>query len=131
MSPVIQAASARAYTLGARADTNGDGVTNRPLGDLWIDPATGKQVGINSQRGNPTFDLDFRATKSFNVRSANRKFLVFAEVYNLTNKTNFGNAYSGFGGTGGTPPPNFKQPIGYLQGLPTSRQLQLGARFTS
>lgn len=129
ISPVVQAASARAYTLGSGADTNGDGVANRPLGDRWVDPATGRQVGVNSQRGNPTFDLDFRATKSFNVRSENRKFLVFAEVYNLTNKTNFGNAYSGFGGTSGTPPPNFKQPIGYLQGLPTSRQLQLGARF--
>ena len=51
MSPVIQAASERAYTLGARADTNGDGVTNRPLGDLWIDPATGKQVGIIHSAG--------------------------------------------------------------------------------
>jgi hypothetical protein len=67
LSPVFQAASARPYTLTAGQDLNRDGTNN----DRYIDPATGNQVSINSQRGDPTFVFDLRTTKFFGLgRSA-------------------------------------------------------------
>ncbi len=90
---------------------------------MYKDPATGQFVGINSQRGTPTFDLDLRGTKSVRLGES-RNLDLFAEIYNLTNRANFGNIYNPDALS-----PNFKQPSGYLAGFPTSRQLQLGARF--
>jgi hypothetical protein len=82
-------------------------------------------VGANSERGEPTWNLDARVTKLFNLGSGARKLGVFAELFNLTNRANFGNIFQG-----NSRSPLFRQPIGYLPGLPTSRQLQLGARLT-
>ena len=47
LSPVLQLASARPHNLTAGRDLNADGTNN----DRWVDPATGKQVSINSARG--------------------------------------------------------------------------------
>jgi hypothetical protein len=126
VSPVLQAASARAYSLGAGFDTNGDSVQSlgTSLGDHYIDPS-GHTVGVNSERGQPSFVLDARVTKFFVFGRGSRRLGLFAEVYNLTDRTNFGAAYAG-----NALSTSFKQPIGYFSGLPTSRQLQLGARFT-
>ena len=120
-SPVFQAGSARPYNLTAGTDLNKDGVNN----DRYIDPATGQQVSVNSQRGTATWDLDTRVTKFFTLGKEDRKIGFFAEFYDITNKVNFGNNYQGNALTGAA----FKQPTGYLGGFPSSRQMQLGARF--
>jgi hypothetical protein len=138
VSPILQAASSRPYTATQGQDLNGDGSNT----DFWIDPSksgnpslsptcgcpngptSGQQVGINALRGTPTFDLDTRVTKT--VKFSERMNLgLFAEFYNITNRANFGNYY-----VGNSRASNFRQPFSYLLGLPTSRQLQLGARFT-
>jgi Carboxypeptidase regulatory-like domain len=119
VSPVYQAASARPYTLTAGQDLNRDGTNN----DRYVDPATGKQVAVNSQRGDPTSVLDVRTTKFFSL-SGERKIGVFAEVFNLFNTLNFGNAY-----TGNARSASFRQPTGFIPGIGYARQLQLGARF--
>src|SRR5207244_12116624 len=54
VSPVFQAATARPYNLIAGLDLNGDGL----LTDRYVDPATGQQVSVNSQRGDPFTLLD-------------------------------------------------------------------------
>ena len=119
-SPIFQAGSGRAYNLTAGTDLNRDGVNN----DRYIDPATGQQVGLNSERGAATWNIDARVTKFFTLGRDARKLGVFAELYNLTDRANFG-VYNGTGTS-----VLFKQPTAYFRGYPTSRQLQLGARFT-
>ena len=47
LSPVLQLVSARPYNLTAGTDLNADGNNN----DRYIDPATGKQVGLNVGTG--------------------------------------------------------------------------------
>jgi hypothetical protein len=143
VSPIFQAASARPYNLTAGKDCNGDGQTNDRAyisnttgaivactpgvgaGALAGAPAGSTQVSINSQRGDAIYDLDARFTKFFTLGKENRKLGLFAELYNITNHTNFGNLYNGNASSA-----LFKTPTGYLAGLPSSRQLQLGARFT-
>lgn len=121
IAPILQAASARPYNLLSGSDPTGNNNGNyRQI----INPPFGT-VSVDSQRGDPSFDLDFRATKFFNLKSETRRLGLFAEVYNVTNRANFGNIFSAKANA-----LNFKQSIGYLYGLPTSRQLQLGARFT-
>jgi hypothetical protein len=138
VSPILQAASARPFTLIQGADLNGDGINT----DLYVDPSlggnpfdtcgcqtrfpllVGKQVTVNSQRGTPIFDLDTRVTKT--IKFSERMNLgLFAEFYNITNRANFGNYYQGRATAS-----NFKQPFSYMLGYPTSRQVQLGARFS-
>lgn len=120
-SPVFQAGSARPYNLLAGRDLNADGVNN----DRYVDPATGRQVSVNSARGEPTYNADVRVTKFFDLGGTERRVGVFAELYNITNKANFANNVQGTATSR-----QFQQPIGYLNGLPQSRQLQIGARFS-
>src|SRR5207249_2736926 len=120
-SPIFQAGSARPYNLTAGRDLNGDGVNN----DRYVDPFTGQQVAWNSQRGEPTYNLDARFTKFFTLGQESRRLGIFAELYNITDKANFGNVFNGVATSR-----LFKQATGYLNGLPTSRQIQAGARFT-
>jgi hypothetical protein len=118
-SPILQAASARPYTPIQGQDLNADGANT----DFWIDPSTGKQ-GVNTLRGSPTFDFDTRVSKYFRF-SESKNLGFFAELYNITNRANFGNYY-----VGNSRATNFRQPFSFQIGLPTSRQLQLGARFS-
>ena len=119
LSPVFQAASARPYTLTAGADLNADGTNN----DRYIDPATGKQVSVNSARGDNTLLLDLRTTKFFGLGGA-RRIGVFAELFNIFNTANFGGNF-----TGNARSTNFRQPGGFIPGIGYPRQVQLGARF--
>lgn len=119
VSPVFQAASARHYNLTAGRDLNVDGQNN----DRYVDPATGKQVSVNSEPGDPTVLLDLRTTKFFAIGS--RRLGVFVEFFNLLNEANFGNAYNG-----NATSTLFKQPTGFIPSLDYPRQLQVGARFT-
>ena len=104
----------------------------------FIIPATGApaacnapgavQVSVNSQRGQATYNLDARLTKFFNLGRETRRIGLFAEFYNITNRANFGNAYNGNASSA-----TFEQPNAFLangNALPTSRQFQLGARFS-
>jgi hypothetical protein len=124
VSPIFQIASARPYNLTAGRDLNGDGTNN----ERYIDPGTGQMLSVNAGRGTATWNFDTRVTKFFNLGSEAQKLGVFAEFYNITNKANFGNAYNG-----NSLAATFRQPTGFINGgyaYPTSRQLQLGARFT-
>jgi hypothetical protein len=85
------------------------------------------QASINAGRGQATYNIDLRLTKFFDLGAASRRLGVFGEFYNLTNRANFGNAYNG-----NVSSATYGQPNGFLAGghaLPTSRQLQVGARF--
>ena len=119
LSPVFQAASARPYNLTAGTDLNADGTNN----DRWIDPATGTQVSYNAGRGDPTFVLDLRSTKFFEL-GGDRKVGVFVELFNAFNTANFGGQYNG-----NARAVTFQQPTGFVPGIGYPRQLQLGARF--
>ena len=120
LSPVFQAATARPYNLTAGVDLNADGNNN----DRMIDPATGKQVSINTGRGDNTVVMDLRSTKFFNL-TGERKLGLFVELFNLFNAANFGGSY-----TGNSRSSNFRLPSGGLiPGIGYPRQVQLGARF--
>ena len=119
LSPVVQAASARAYNLTAGSDLNRDGFNN----DRWIDPATGQQVSINAGRGDNTFVFDLRTTK-FVPFGGERRLGLFVEFFNLFNTVNHGNLYNGNGRSA-----LFRTPTGLIQGIGYPRQVQLGARF--
>jgi hypothetical protein len=120
LSPVVQVASARPYNLTAGTDLNRDGVNN----DRYVDPTTGRQVSLNSARGDNTFVFDMRSTKFFDLGTADRKIGVFVEFFNLFNTANFGAPYQGNGRSS-----TFRQPNGYIPGIGYPRQVQLGARF--
>jgi hypothetical protein len=119
LSPVVQWASARAYNLTAGSDLNADGTNN----DRWVDPATGKQVSINSARGDNTFVFDLRTTK-FVPLGGERRLGLFAEFFNVFNTANFGSSYQGNGRS-----VEFRQANGYIPSIFYPRQVQLGARF--
>jgi hypothetical protein len=124
VSPVFQIASAPPYNLTAGKDLTGAGQAGI---DRAINPATGVEYSVDAGHGSATWDLDARVTKFINLWSETRRVGLFAEFYNITNKANFGNNYNGVA-TSAT----YQQPFGFFNnGLtyPTSRQLQLGARF--
>jgi hypothetical protein len=110
VSGVLQAASARPYTAYTSGDINHDGVT----GDR-VEP-------FNARRGAALFSLDVRGTKTIRLRQGMRVDLMF-EVFNVTNRANFGNFY-----VGNVDSPQFGQPSGQL--LTPPRQAQVGARLT-
>ena len=134
LSPVFQAASARPYTATQGQDLNGDGSNT----DLWVNPnlpgnpsavcgcslSSGQVVGPMSQRGTPIINFDTRVTKTIKFTES-LKLGLFAEFYNITNRANFGAYY-----VGNSRASNFRQPFAFQVGLPTSRQLQLGGRFS-
>jgi len=110
VSGVLQAASARPYTAYTSGDINHDGVT----GDR-VEP-------FNARRGAALFSLDVRGTKVIRLRQGMRMDLMF-EMFNVTNRANFGNFY-----VGNVDSPQFGQPSGQL--LTPPRQAQVGARLT-
>jgi hypothetical protein len=139
LSPVLQAASGRPYNLTEGIDLNKDGDNNDRYLPCGI-PTMCSVVGPDSARGAPTFTLDLRGTKFFNLgHDGVRKIGIFVEGYNLTNHVNFGSSYNGSCaaknvGTAASPQyqctnANFQLPDGYLPGLGYTRQMQLGARF--
>ncbi len=152
VSPILQAASPRAYTLILGTDRNGDGINN----DRFLDPATNQIVKRGSARGGfdikrdpatgaiipgdpvsaRTFTLDMRVSKyiKFNDRM---KLGLFFEAFNLTNNVNFGDGFQGNARTGAL----FRTVTGYLgnrtASIPPAQggagspfQAQFGARFT-
>ena len=123
LSPVVQAASPRAYNLIAGSDLNGDGTTTGNGADRWINPATGEQVSINAGRGDKTFVFDLRTTKFFGF-GGEKKLGIFVEFFNLFNTANFGAEFQGNGRSA-----TFREPTGFIPGIGYPRQVQLGTRF--
>jgi hypothetical protein len=121
VSPVLQTATPRPYNLLAGADLNADGMFN----DRYVDPATGRQASVNSQRGDPFVLVDARVTKFFSLGRESRTLGVFAEFFNVFNTANFGDSYNGNGRS-----VLFRQPIALLPGAGYPFQVQLGARYT-
>jgi hypothetical protein len=119
VSPIFQAASARPYTLTAGLDLNGDGTLN----DRYIDPATGTQVAVNSEPGDPFLLLDLRVTKFLSLTET-WKLSVFGEVFNVFNAANFGSSYNGNARS-----VTFRQPVGFIPGGGYPFQVQLGGRL--
>jgi hypothetical protein len=123
LSPSVTAASARPYDQFTGPNPSGDG-------SLQLRGSDGQPLGIRAARGKPLFNANARITKNFNFTTTQR-LGVFIEMYNLTNRANFGNS---FGTTVGNP--TYNQPVGYLGGIgavstiPNSFQMQLGARFS-
>jgi len=143
-SPIFQIASPRPYALswlGASLLVPGQS-NDRPK----VDPTSSigysqassfsQMVSVNAGHGEPLsgypsadfWELDLRVSKFVNLWSERRKLGLFLELYNLTNKPNFGNSYQG-----GVTSPTYGQPTGFINAGITganSRQMQLGARFT-
>jgi len=142
LSPIIQWASSRPYTLAAGVDLNNDGNNN----DRYVDPATGQSVPRGSQRGGfglklnsagtlvidpdhpvsgRTFLMDLRVSKYINFKER-AKLGLFFEAFNLFNTRNFGASF----GSAANNPNTFKAVTGYLGGAGNPFQAQFGARFS-
>jgi hypothetical protein len=124
LSPSFTVASARPYTQYRANNPSGDG-------SLFVLLDDGTPAGPNNARGIPLVNLNARLTKNF-VMGSSRKIGVFAELYNLLNRANFGNQYGG----NAFSPATYNQPVNYLGGtgavstIANSFQVQFGARFS-
>jgi hypothetical protein len=124
VAPSVTAATARPYDQFLGANPSGDG-------SLQILGPDGNPVGIRPVRGAALFNATARVTKNFSLSPTN-KLGVFIEMYNLTNRANFGNSF----GTQSATTATYNRPVGYLGGIgavstiPNSFQMQFGTRFT-
>jgi hypothetical protein len=126
ISPSLTFATARPYTLFSKPNPDGDG-------SLQVVNANGQPNGIGTQRGLPLFVLNTRVTRIFPFGKDGRfNIAAFAELYNLTDRANFGNIYGG----NAFAPATYLKPTSYLGGvgavssIPNSFQVQFGGRFT-
>jgi len=83
------------------------------------------EVGFDHFRGDPFFELDTRISKTFKL-GEKPQLEIMANLFNLTNRANFGNNFDGnlqdFGGT-------FLQPIGFINPNNTNIPRTFGAEF--
>ena len=131
VAPSLTFATARPYTI--YRSTNPAGIASIYTTGLQVLNADGNPVGIASQRGIPLFMLSARVTRNFRFGHDGRfNVAAFGELYNLTDRANFGNQYGAFATSAAT----FEKPTSYLGGigavstLPNSFQVQFGGRFT-
>jgi hypothetical protein len=151
LSGILQLASARPYSMSAGDDLNGDGVPNdlyspivtrNPVFDPVGEGDVRFAVRPNSLRGMPYFQTDLRGQKDFRAKEG-VVVSVFADIFNVFNRANFGNQFvsssDGFGAaqppvpvnTGRTGPQAAnlpRKPIG-LSGPPFQAQLGLRVQF--
>jgi len=66
------------------------------------------QVGYDTLRGDPFFQMDMRVAKNIRLGEGRRLQLIF-QAFNLTNKVNFGNNYTNSTNSG-----NFLKPAGFI-----------------
>jgi hypothetical protein len=133
LSPSFTVASARPYQQYRAQNPDGDGLLRCYAGSCLVPSANG-EVSVNAARGEALLILSARLSKSFSLgkKEGNKKIAAFVEMYNLTDRANFGPNY----GPNGFSPATFNKPTTYLGGngynltLPNSFQVQLGARFS-
>jgi hypothetical protein len=135
-STILQAASARAYTPSTTAgggDVNGDGtptvfgaISNGAGGSRTFQTEGDRAGGRGTLRGDPTFTWDMRFAKTFSLEKVlghNAQIELLGEVFNLTNRANFGQNFFDNVDDLGT----FGKPI---SSLTAPRTGQFGFRFT-
>lgn len=121
ISPIFQAASARPYSFLAGTDINGDGrsaIDRVCVGSTVTAPVLTPGCTMlppMTLRGKPFVQMDLRGTKTFRLGERAR-FNLYAEVYNLFNRSNFCNDYDETATDG----PAFNQPLGFCGGPSSS-----------
>jgi outer membrane receptor protein involved in Fe transport len=84
---------------------------------------------FDNLRGQPYFQLDLRVTKNFKIRERSTFSAIF-QVFDLTNRANFGNNFGG----NVRDPTTFGKPIGFITPggiiVPHSLSAEIGARFS-
>jgi hypothetical protein len=98
VSPIFQAASGRPYSFLAGSDLNGDGrsILDRAcVGSTLSAPVLNagcNELKPNTLTGKAFIQMNLRATKYFNIGERS-KVSLYAEFFNLFNRTNFCNSY--------------------------------------
>jgi hypothetical protein len=86
------------------------------------------QVGYDTMRGDPFFQMDMRVAKNIRLREGWNLQLIF-QAFNLTNKTNYGNDFHNTNTS-----KTFLTPEGYINPssttIPRAFVGEFGARFT-
>jgi len=148
VSPILQFGSARPYDIRSGFDVldRGSGYS-RPVIVPNSDPTnytaistaanalsclaakTCHQVGYDTFRGDPFFQMDMRVAKNIRVHEGWNLQLIF-QAFNLTNKTNYGNDFHNTNTSGA-----FLKPEGFINPggagvIPRSFEGEFGARFT-
>jgi hypothetical protein len=124
VAPSFTAASARPYTQFRAPNPSGDG-------SLFVLLPDGTPAGPDNARGLALVNFNARVTKVIGL-AGSRKVSLFAELYNLLDRANFGNVYGG----NAFSPATYNLPTGYVGGtgavstIPNSFQVQFGGRFS-
>jgi outer membrane receptor protein involved in Fe transport len=147
IAPILQYGSARPYDLRTSFDvlargsgysrpvmvfnndpTNFLAITKSSVALACLAAGTCHQVGYDTMRGDPFFQLDMRVAKNFRFGEHRNLQLIF-QAFNLTNKTNYGNDFHNTAGSSG-----FLTPEGYINPssttIPRAFVGEFGARFT-
>ncbi|HEY9231547.1 MAG TPA: hypothetical protein VIS78_05355, partial [Blastocatellia bacterium] len=133
LSPIVQLASARPYSIlpnpstGAGGDINRDGVINDRESRDGNDQ---HHLPPFTERGDKFSQVNLRVGWSHKF-TENMKLSLFVEGFNIFNTANFGNSFDGTVGS-----PNFKKPInffgatGFSEPIGIPFQGQFGFRFS-
>jgi Carboxypeptidase regulatory-like domain len=127
VAPTLTFATGRPYTLFQGANPSGE-----PGALLQLTNSAGVPEGIGDARGNDLFVMSARVSRNFLFgRDGRNKIAAFGELYNITDRANFGTSYGNVKGTA-----TYELPTGYIGGFgavsttPNSFQVQFGARVT-
>lgn len=140
LSPIFIGGSGRPFNVLLGIDANGDGVSTRdrpcirPTADITVPCNPNSNLGRNTGRGEPFYQVDLRLARRFSFAESKYIELTF-EAFNLLNHTNFVGINNIIGATpltnghptgitGRAP----TRPLGFTAAAP-ARQLQFGARF--
>jgi outer membrane receptor protein involved in Fe transport len=147
LAPIVSYGSARPYDLRSGFDVlargsgysrpvivpNSDPTNYTAIGDsatalACLAAATCHQVGYDTVRGDPFFQMDMRVAKNIRVREGWNLQLIF-QAFDLTNKTNFGSNFHNTNTSG-----SFMKPEGFINPsssfTPRAFVGEFGARFT-
>lgn len=89
VTTLAQFESARPFTLGTGTDINGDGISGDDRAVI-----NGVQTTLDQFRGTPYQQVDLRVSKEFQF-GERRSLRLFAEMFNLLNRSNPANNYVG------------------------------------
>lgn len=152
IAPILIYGGARPYTCRAGQDVLGEGSTAAaecvvPVNDpteyqsafatetttqqrACLAAGTCEFSGFGTLRGDPFFDLDLRVTKTFTFREKYKLDLI-AQMFNLTNRANFGNDYinNPLDGAAFRTPSGFLGELGPSSNFPVAFRAEFGAQF--